>query len=105
MLVVSFISIAQGIKKSAKATVEADDPTKVFAHPPESAKPGVLWMWMGNYLSKEGITKDLKTLKKEGFNRTTMLSLADITTPCAGIIDDSLTPEIIYWTEPWWKTC
>lgn len=79
------------------------DPAKIFTNPPENAKPGVLWMWMGSNLSKEGITKDLEALKKEGFNRTTMFSLADITTPWAGEIGKSPTPEIVSWTEPWWK--
>jgi len=63
----------------------------------------VLWMWMGANLSKEGITRDLEALKEEGFNRTTMFSLADVTTPWAGEIGNSPTPELISWTEPWWK--
>lgn len=79
------------------------DPATVFANPPESAKPGVLWMWMGANLSKEGITRDLEALKKQGFNRTTMFSLSDVTTPWACDIGKSPTPEIISWTEPWWK--
>lgn len=79
-----------------------NDPEKVFLNPPETAKPGVLWMWMGANLSKTGITKDLEALKKEGFNRTTMFSLADVTTPWAGEIKKSPTPEIVSWTEPWW---
>lgn len=91
---------SQNITPNATAS---DDPAKVFANPPESAKPGVLWMWMGSNLSKEGITKDLEALKAEGFKRTTMFSLADITTPWAGEIGKSPTQEIIAWTEPWWK--
>jgi hypothetical protein len=79
------------------------DPAEVFNNPPESAKPGVLWMWMGSNISREGITRDLEALKKAGFNRTTMFSLADITTSLAGEIGKSPTPEIISWTEPWWK--
>ncbi len=79
------------------------DLAQVFANPPEAAKPGVLWMWMGSNLSKEGITKDLEALKETGFNRTTMFSLADVTTPWAGEIKNSPTPDIISWTEPWWK--
>ena len=82
---------------------KASDPATVFLHPPEAAKPGVLWMWMGCNLSKTGITRDLEALKQEGFNRTTMFSLADITTPWASEIGKSPTPEIIAWTEPWWK--
>ncbi len=79
------------------------DPENLFLHPPESAKPGVLWMWMGSNVSKSGITKDLEALHEEGFNRTTMFSLADVTTPWAGQIGKSPTPEIIAWTEPWWE--
>lgn len=91
------------ISKRQKPSLQINDPAKDFLNPPESAKPGVLWMWMGSNLSKEGITKDLEALKKEGFNRTTMFSLSDITTPWACEIGKSPTPEIISWTEPWWK--
>jgi len=101
---VVFISVnldAQDIKTSQNNSIA--DPAEVFITPPESAKPGVLWMWMGSNLSKNGITRDLEALKKAGFNRTTMFSLADITTPWAGEIGNSPTPEIISWTEPWWK--
>lgn len=106
--------LAIGIIVSVSLTIDAQtvithpsiavtDPAEAFINPPESAKPGVLWMWMGSNLSKEGITRDLEALKKAGFNRTTMFSLADITTSLAGEIGKSPTPEIISWTEPWWK--
>ena len=95
-------SIAQSVAKPARQQTPST-PEAVFRNPPESAKPGVLWMWMGANLSREGITKDLEALKKEGFNRTTMFSLADVTTPWACDIGKSPTPEIISWTEPWWK--
>lgn len=80
-----------------------DDLESRFLTPPDSARPGVLWMWMGCNLSKQGITRDLEALKDAGFGRTTMFSLADVTTPWAGEIGNSPTPEIISWTEPWWK--
>ena len=83
--------------------LRADELDEIFANPPESAKPGVLWMWMGCNLSSNGITRDLEALKKAGFNRTTMFSLADVTTPWACEIRNSPTPEIVAWTEPWWK--
>jgi hypothetical protein len=94
------IAGAQTGKKQQQKT--SDDPEYLFLHPPESAKPGVLWMWMGSNLSKSGITKDLEALREEGFNHTTMLSLADVVTPWANQIGKSPTPEIISWTEPWW---
>ncbi|MEP6746594.1 MAG: glycosyl hydrolase [Bacteroidota bacterium] len=80
-----------------------DNPETIFKNPPESAKPGVLWMWMGSNINKEQITKDLEALKKEGFNRTTMFSLSDVVIPWSMTIGKSPTPEIVSWTEPWWK--
>ena len=96
-----FCTVAQ-YTSAGNNTVNAD-PVQIFQNPPQSAKPGALWMWMGANLSKEGITRDLEALKKAGFNRTTMFSLADVTTPWSGEIKNSPTPEIISWTEPWWK--
>jgi hypothetical protein len=79
------------------------NPADVFLNQPEYAKPGVLWMWMGYNLSKEGMTRDLEALKAAGFNRTTMFSLADVVMPWSGMIDKSPTPQMIAWTEPWWQ--
>lgn len=79
------------------------DPEALFRHPPESAKPGVLWMWMGTNINKAGITADLEALKKAGFNSTTVVPLADVVNPWGEIIGKSPTPEIISFTEPWWQ--
>jgi hypothetical protein len=81
----------------------ATDPVIVFNNPPESSKPGVLWMWMGSNISRQGITRDLETLKDAGFNRTTMFHLADITTSLPAEIGNRPGPEIISWTETWWE--
>ncbi len=94
-------SVAQSLKQVPPPGTLS--PADLFQNPPERAKPGVLWMWMGANLSKQGITDDLEALKKAGFNRTTMFSLADVTTPWACEIGKSPTPELISWTEPWWK--
>ncbi len=88
MLVSSFLVTGQYAKNNT-----VTNPAYVFQNPPASAKPGALWMWMGSNLSKKGITKDLEALKKAGFNRTTMFSLADVTTPWAGEIKKSPTPD------------
>ena len=96
----SFLIQAQLVVKYP--SVSQADPAEVFINPPENAKPGVLWMWMGSNLSRAGITKDLETLKEAGFSRTTMFSLADITTSLSAEIGNRHGPEIISWTEPWW---
>jgi alpha-L-rhamnosidase len=80
-----------------------DDLEQIFAEPPEAAKPGVLWMWMGSNISKAGLTRDLEALKAAGFGGTTVFSVADTCTPWAGEIGRSPTPELIAWTEPWWR--
>jgi len=83
-------------------SLRAQDLEKGFLNPPDSARPRVLWMWMGSNISKDGITRDLEALKAAGFGGTTMFSLADITTPWAGVIAKGPTPEIVAFTEPWW---
>ena len=84
MVVNSFSQTKKGNTKNLQ-----DDLESHFTNPPESTKPGVLWMWMGSNISKSGITKDLEALKKAGFNRTTMFSLADVCTPWSGEIGKS----------------
>ena len=39
---------------------------KGFLAPPDSARPGVYWYFMDGNLSKEGMTKDLESMKKAG---------------------------------------
>ena len=100
VFVVSFSGIAQ---QHLSTDTLPDDPEILFNHPPETAKPGVLWMWMGSNINQQQITKDLEELKKQGFNRTTMFSLSDVAIPWSMVIRKSPTPQIIAWTEPWWK--
>ena len=80
-----------------------NNPEQIFLHPPESAKPGVLWMWMGSNVTRVGITNDLEALKQEGFNRATMYTPADILVPWVAQIKMSPTPEIVAWTKPWFN--
>ena len=82
--------------------IQADSLEDIFKSPPAAAKPGVMWMWMGSNLSKTGITQDLQALHDAGFGRTLMFSLADVTTPYAGGIGKSPTPELQAFSEPWW---
>ena len=89
--------------KNRPSIQKFNDPAYVFNNPPDDAKPGVLWMWMGTNVSRQGITKDLEALKEEGFSSATMASLADATMPWSTIIQKSPTLEIVGWTEPWWK--
>ena len=94
--------IAVGLLMST-STIWADDLEQLFNHPPASAKPRVMWMWMGCHLSQAGITRDLEALHDAGFGGTLMFSLSDVPTTWSADIGKSPTPEIITWSEPWWK--
>ncbi len=43
-----------------------DDLPGEFAHPPDSARPGVYWYFMDGNLSREGITRDLESMRAAG---------------------------------------
>jgi hypothetical protein len=109
LFAVTYIAFAQPHRQvpqklpAIKIKTAAPTPEQLFLNPPESAKPGVLWMWMGANVSESGITKDLEALKEEGFNSTTIQGLADICNPWACQIAKDPTPDIVAWTEPWWK--
>ncbi len=73
-----------------------------FPTPPDSARPYVLWMWMGHNISAEGITRDLEGMKEAGIGGATIFSLADTVIPWAGAILKSPTPDVVSFTDPWW---
>jgi hypothetical protein len=48
--------------------VSADDLATHFQTPPDSAKPWAYWWWLNGNVRKEGITKDLEEMKRQGIN-------------------------------------
>ena len=58
---------------------------------------------MGSNVSKEGITRDLEALADAGFGAATIFGMSDVCTPWAGRIDDSPTPGLVAFTDPWWQ--
>ncbi|RYX82902.1 hypothetical protein EON83_17495 [bacterium] len=86
----------------AASLARADELSDAFRTPPNEAKPRVLWMWMGSNVSKAGIKRDLVALKEAGYSGTTLFSLADTTSPWAGRIANSPTPDVVAFSKPWW---
>jgi hypothetical protein len=71
--------LAAGLLLLAAGTIRADDLEQLFDHPPDTAKPRVMWMWMGCHLNQSGITRDLEALHDAGFGGTLMfLDLGDV---------------------------
>lgn len=81
----------------------AASPDEVFLNPPDTAKPGVWWHWMGANVSREGITRDLEELKKAGISGATIFGMADVCTPWAGHIENPPNNGLLGFTDPWWK--
>lgn len=51
----------------AGATLSAsDDLADGFINPPDSAKPWTYWWWLDSYATKEGITRDLEEMQRQG---------------------------------------
>lgn len=93
---------------SAHATTDAlpgpvDSLWSAFQSPPDSAKPYVLWMWMGSNVTRSGITSNLEAMSESGIGGATIYSLADTLTPWACEILRSPTPDIVAFTDPWWE--
>ena len=98
-LAISFALCLSNFSASAAST----DPAQAFLNPPEDAKPGVWWHWMGCNVSREGITRDLEAFKDGGIAAATIFGMADVCTPWAGHIENSPNDGLLAFTDPWWK--
>lgn len=72
---------AQTADGNGAAQSRAPDPEEVFRDPPQSAKTGVWWHWMGCNVTKEGIVKDLDWFKESGIGAATIFGMADVCSP------------------------
>ena len=88
---------------SQVALAALDDPEQAFIRPPESAKPGVWWHWMGCNVTQAGITRDLEAFKQAGIGGATIFGMADVCSPWAAHIENSPTDGLIAFTDPWWE--
>lgn len=65
-----------------------------FINPPDSVRPGVYWYFMDGNISKEGMTKDLESMKEQGIGHVVFLEV-NIGVPRGKV--DFLSEE--------WKSC
>lgn len=54
---------------------ETDPLAQGFMSPPDSARPGVYWYFMDGNLSKEGMTKDMESMKQAGIGNVIFLEV------------------------------
>jgi len=48
---------------------------QLFLNPPQSAKVHTWWHWMNGNITREGITKDLESMSKQGISQATILNI------------------------------
>ena len=64
-----FCALAVGLFiVSCKQAPDAELNTKEFENPPLSSSIHAWWHWLDNSITKEGITKDLEAMKKQGIS-------------------------------------
>ncbi|MDR1383776.1 MAG: hypothetical protein LBJ67_08030, partial [Planctomycetaceae bacterium] len=72
LLQILFLNFAQNINAQPQnpPTQNSDFTVieKNFVAPPENFRTGTYWYWMSNHISKEGVIKDLQSMKKAGIN-------------------------------------
>lgn len=64
-----------------------------FRNIPDSVQTAVYWYWIDNYISKEGVVKDLEAMKRVGINRAFIGN--------QGISDDPDGPVRLF-SDEWW---
>ena len=58
--------VALAAPLAAPAARGVADLEATFLHPPDSARPWVLWHWMNGHVAREGITLDLEAMRRVG---------------------------------------
>jgi len=70
---------------------------KDFLNPPQSVKVHAWWHWIDGAITKEGITKDLEVMKKQGIVQATILNISLFKGKNFGV------PEVKFNTPRWYE--
>jgi hypothetical protein len=68
-----------------------------FQSPPQSSKVHTWWHWMNNGIAKDGITKDLESMKQQGVVQATILNVG---LPIIKVVE---VPDIMFGTPEWYE--
>jgi len=79
--ILNVISVAISVNAVGQQGMDNSPPAEIlldqFKNPPPSARPGVLWDWMGGLISREGITKDLEAMAAQGIGKIIIMQMPD----------------------------
>ena len=77
MVLVTFCNAQQPQNSDRAYNSDLDSLRNSFQNPPQAARPGVFWFWMGGLISQEGITKDLEALADQGVGKVLIMQMPD----------------------------
>jgi hypothetical protein len=75
-----FLTLSGAILAAGKGQT-TDDLASNFLSPPDSAKPWAYWVWLNGNVTKEGISKDLEEMKRQGISGVLVFQTGDGHTP------------------------
>lgn len=74
-----------------------------FRNPPIEYRPFAWWHWMGPNITREGITKDLESMKAEGIGGATIFNLTSEVMGSSAPIANCPWPENRYRSDRYWE--
>jgi hypothetical protein len=85
---------ADNISEIASENILVDQLASDFSQPPSHTRPWCYWYWVSNYISREGITRDLEAMKRVGIGQAMMANIAGRDTPLG---------DVKLFSELWWS--
>ena len=81
------------------SSVEAQDLINPndFQNPPQSSQVNTWWHWISGNVSKDGITKDLESMKRQGIKQATILNIG------AGMGAKLDMPQVLFNSPEWYE--
>lgn len=80
LLLIALITLSTAVCSTGRTTENAlriDTLREGFQSPPPSARPELFWDWMHNLVSKEGITRNLEAMKRNGFSGAMIMLIGE----------------------------
>jgi len=68
-----------------------------FKTPPNSVKVNTWWHWINGNITKDGITKDLESMKQQGISQATILNVG------SWIPMEIVSPPVKFYSEEWFE--
>ncbi len=89
---IAILFISSCVHKNAEISNELLE--SGFVNPPDSIQTSVYWYWISDNISKEGVVKDLESMKKVGINRAFIGNIG---------LSDTPYGKVKMLSEEWWE--